>query len=223
MKVMILAAGRGNRMRPLTDSTPKPLLKVGGKALIEHHLLRLSAAGFDDIVINLAHLGEQIEQALGDGRDYGLRIRYSKEGEQGLETGGGIRHALPLLGPGPFMVVNGDVYTDFPFAQLGEQGLAANDLAHMVMVPNPPQHTQGDFPLVDGRLQAQGEPRFTFSGIGLYRAALVAGIQEKAFALAPLLRDAMQAGRVSGELYRGDWQDIGTPQRLAALDEALSA
>ncbi|MDX1496282.1 MAG: nucleotidyltransferase family protein [Salinisphaeraceae bacterium] len=223
MKVMILAAGRGKRMRPLTDKTPKPLLKVGGKALIEHHLERLKAAGFDDIVINLAHLGGQIEQALGNGQQYGLRIRYSREGEQGLETGGGIRHALPLLGPGPFMVVNGDVYTDFPFGQLSERGLAENDLAHLVMVPNPPQHLHGDFRLVSGRVMAEGEPRLTFSGIGLYRAELVAGIEEKAFALAPLLRDAMQVDRVSGELYNGDWRDIGTPERLAALDAELRA
>lgn len=221
MRVLILAAGRGNRMRPLTDSRPKPLLQAGGKTLIEHHLLRLQSAGFDDIVINLAHLGAQIEQALGDGSRYGLRIRYSREGETGLETGGGIRHALPLLGPGPFMVVNGDVYSDYPFDRLRPQTLAAADLAHLVMVPNPPQHSDGDFVLRDGRVHDTAGERLTFSGIGLYRAELVVGGDEPAFPLAPLLRQAMRDGRVSGERYDGAWRDIGTPERLAALDAEL--
>ena len=223
MKVMILAAGRGERMRPLTDSTPKPLLRAGGRTLIEYHLQGLQAAGLTDVVINVAHLGQQIEQALGDGSDRGMRIRYSREGDKGLETGGGIRHALPLLGPGPFMVVNGDVYTDYPFAQLAATGLAESDLAHLVLVPNPPQHPQGDFLLADGRCRDEEGERLTFSGIGLYRATLVAGVEERAFGLAPLLRAAMQQGRVAGEYYAGDWRDIGTPERLAELDRELGA
>lgn len=221
MKVMILAAGRGERMRPLTDETPKPLLQAGGRSLIEYHLQALAAAGLTDVVINLAHLGAQIESHLGDGTAHGLRIRYSREGDKGLETGGGIQHALPLLGPGPFMVINADVYTDYPYAQLAARGLSQADLAHLVMVPNPPQHPAGDFRLDDGRLSADGEPCLTFSGIGLYRAELVATEQGPAFPLAPLLREAMRAGRVSGEAHAGIWRDIGTPERLCALDAEL--
>ena len=221
MKVMILAAGRGERMRPLTDRTPKPLLKVGSMSLIEHHLTSLAAAGLTDIVINLAHLGAQIEQALGDGSAYGLSIAYSNEGENRLETGGGIARALPLLGAAAFMVVNADVYTDYPYAQLASVELAEQDQAHLVMVSNPAQHPQGDFFLADGRVSDQGEPRLTYSGIGLYRAGLVAGQAEVAFPLAPLLRAAMQAGRVGGEHYAGVWRDIGTPERLAELDAEL--
>lgn len=221
MRVMILAAGRGERMRPLTDHTPKPLLKAGPHSLLEYHLQALAAAKLTDVVINLAHLGDLIEARVGDGSEYGLRIRYSREGERGLETGGGIRQALPLLGPGPFMVINADIYTDYPFEQLAAHGLEDTDLAHLVMVTNPPQHPAGDFHLAGGRMLAEGQPRYTYSGIGLYRAELVAGVETRAFALAPLLRKAMQAGRVAGELYTGTWQDIGTPERLAALDAEL--
>lgn len=220
MKAMILAAGRGERMRPLTDRTPKPLLPVAGRPLIEHHLRALAAAGIHEIVINHAHLGEQIEAVLGNGTRFAVQIRYSVE-PTALETGGGIFKALPLLGTEPFLVVNGDVWTDIPFAGLLAHGLGAGDLAHLVLVENPPQHPQGDFALESGRVRAEGSPRYTFSGIGLYHPDLFSGCSEGAFPLAPLLRRAMVADRVSGELYPGRWTDVGTPERLAALDAEL--
>jgi MurNAc alpha-1-phosphate uridylyltransferase len=217
---MILAAGRGERMRPLTDQIPKPLLTVAGKPLIVWHIECLARAGVRDLVINHAHLGQQIEQRLGDGSHWGLRIRYSAEGEgRALETGGGIFRALPMLGDGPFLVVNADIWTDVDVAQLA---LADADLACLVMVDNPLQHAAGDFRLDHGRLYAEGEPRLTFSGVGVYRATLFAGCRPGAFPLAPLLRDAMRRGRVSGVHHRGDWVDVGTPQRLAELERALS-
>ena len=222
MPVMIMAAGRGERMRPLTDDLPKPLLKVAGRPLLAYHLERLSAAGFENIIVNLAYRGAQIEEWLGDGSGFGLRVRYSREGADALETGGGIRHALPLLGPGPFMVVNGDVFTDYPFATLQALELAPKDLAHLVMVTNPPQHPDGDFVLDEGRLAMTGAAKFTYSGIAVFRAALVAGQRPARFPLAPLLKDAMQAGSVSGELYAGIWDDIGTPQRLQELNQRLT-
>jgi len=223
MRAMILAAGRGERMRPLTDACPKPLLEAGGKPLIVWHLERLRAAGFADVVINHAHLGAMIEATLGDGSRFGLHIRYSPEAEA-LETAGGIRQALPLLGDAPFLVINGDIFCDTDLAAL--RGAAArrlgDDLAHLLMVPNPAHHPAGDFRLVDGRLHRDGEPRLTFSGIGLYRPTLFAGIAAGAkAALGPLLRDAMDTGRVGGSLHAGDWLDIGTPQRLAELDARL--
>ena len=218
---MILAAGRGERMRPLTDHTPKPLLAVAGKPLITWHIERLARAGIRDLVINHAHLGHLIEQALGDGAAWGVRIRYSPEGEgRALETGGGIFRALPLLGGGPFLVINADVWCDMEFDRLT---LAAGDLAHLVMVDNPAHHPGGDFHLARGRLHAEGEPRLTFSGIGAYDPALFAGCEPGVFPLAPLLRAAMQAGRVGGEHYQGRWTDAGTPQRLAELERTLSA
>jgi N-acetyl-alpha-D-muramate 1-phosphate uridylyltransferase len=217
MKAMILAAGRGERMRPLTDNTPKPLLRVGGDYLIEYHLRALAKAGFETVVINHAHLGEQIEEALGDGSRYGLSITYSPEGSA-LETGGGIFHALPLLGEEPFLVVNGDIWTDFPLERLKIQSL---QLAHLVLVDNPPQHTKGDFALQEGRVSETEGDRFTFSGIGIYRPELFAGCKPGAFPLAPILRRAMAAGQVSGEHYQGRWYDIGTPERLAQLDQLL--
>jgi N-acetyl-alpha-D-muramate 1-phosphate uridylyltransferase len=217
MKAMILAAGRGERMRPLTDNTPKPLLRVGGDYLIEYHLRALAKAGFETVVINHAHLGEQIEEALGDGSRYGLSITYSPEGSA-LETGGGIFHALPLLGEEPFLVVNGDIWTDFPLERLKIQSL---QLAHLVLVDNPPQHTKGDFALQEGRVSETEGERFTFSGIGIYRPELFAGCKPGAFPLAPILRRAMAAGQVSGEHYQGRWYDIGTPERLAQLDQLL--
>jgi N-acetyl-alpha-D-muramate 1-phosphate uridylyltransferase len=217
MKAMILAAGRGERMRPLTDNTPKPLLSVGGHHLIEYHLQALAKAGFETVVINHAHLGEQIEAALGDGSRYGLSIAYSPEGTA-LETGGGIFNALPLLGDEPFLVVNGDVWTDYPFERLKIQSL---QLAHLVLVDNPPQHTKGDFALLDGRVSETEGERLTFSGIGIYRAELLAGCKPGAFPLAPILRRAMAAGQVSGEYYQGRWFDVGTPERLKQLDELL--
>lgn len=215
---MILAAGRGERMRPLTDHTPKPLLMAGDRPLIVHHLERLAAAGITRVVINHAHLGEQIEAALGDGARFGLAIRYSPEG-RALETGGGIFRALPLLGDGPFLVVNGDVWTDLDLARLR---LAEGRLAHLVLVDNPEHHPRGDFRLADGLVFAEGEPRLTFSGIGVYSPALFEGCRDGAFPLAPLLRAAMARGLVSGEHHRGRWLDIGTPARLQALDQLLN-
>jgi MurNAc alpha-1-phosphate uridylyltransferase len=218
MMAMLLAAGRGERMRPLTDLTPKPLLQVGGKPLIVWHIERLVDAGITDIVINHAHLGKKIEQALGDGSRFGATIRYSDEGTA-LETAGGIAFALQLLGEQPFAVVNGDIWCDYDFARLS--GLAANmrqDNAHLVLVNNPPQHPHGDFGLRDGRVTDSG-PKLTFSGIGLYRPELFMHIPRGSKApLAPLLREQIAAGRVSGEYHRGLWFDVGTPQRLAELD-----
>lgn len=218
MRAMILAAGRGERMRPLTEHTPKPLLRAGGRALIEHHLVRLAQAGFRDVVVNHAHLGAQVPAALGDGGAYGLRIHYSDEGDEPLETGGGIFKALPLLGQGPFLVVNGDVWCDHPLAA---HALAAADLAHLVLVDNPEHHSSGDFALTNGRVANAGAARLTFSGIGIYRPELFRDCAPGKFPLAPLLRAAAEAGQVSGEHYRGRWRDIGTPARLAELDAEL--
>ena len=221
MKAMILAAGRGERMRPLTDRCPKPLLPAGGKPLIVWHIERLREAGYTELVINHAHLGDQLEAALGDGRALGVSIAWSREGVA-LETAGGIRYAAALLGEAPFLVVNGDTYTDIDFAPLAGR-LAADGLAHLVLVPNPPHHSAGDFHLAGGRIAPQGEPRLTFSGVGVYHPRLFAGLPERAPAkLAPLLRQAMIEGRVSGELHAGLWLDIGTPARLAELDAWLS-
>lgn len=220
MRAMILAAGRGERMRPLTDAMPKPLLPAGGKPLIVRHIEALVRAGIRDIVINHAHLGHMLEAALGDGARFGARIRWSPEGEA-LETAGGIAYALPLLGDAPFLVINGDIVCDFDFARLPT--LAAAQRAHLVLVPNPPHHAGGDFALREGKALTDGEPRFTFSGIGVYDPALFAGIRRGAKAkLAPLLRAAVEAGRVGGELHDGLWMDIGTPERLAELDRMLS-
>ncbi len=217
MKAMILAAGRGERMRPLTDNTPKPLLQAGGQPLIEYHLRALAEAGFEQVVINHAHLGEQLEQTLGDGSHFDLAIQYSPEGTA-LETGGGIFHALPLLGEEPFLVVNGDVWTDYPYERLRTQAV---QLAHLVLVDNPPQHPKGDFALLDGRVSDTEGERLTFSGIGVYRAELFAGCKPGGFPLAPILRRAIAADLVSGEHYQGRWFDIGTPERLQQLDDIL--
>jgi MurNAc alpha-1-phosphate uridylyltransferase len=221
MKAMILAAGRGERMRPLTLARPKPLLDVGGQPLIEHHLRALAAAGCTQVIVNLSWLGEQIRAALGDGSRFGIEIRYSDEGPEPLETGGGVFRALPLLGSEPFLVLNGDVWSDYPYAQLNDRP-GTGDLAHLVLVPNPPHNPRGDFVLEDGRM-LEGLPgeRVTFSGIGVYRPELLDGCRDGVFKLAPLLRAAARAGRVSAELYRGDWLDIGTPERLAELDHRL--
>jgi len=219
MKAMILAAGRGERMRPLTDHTPKPLLQVGGKALIEHLIESLADAGFRELVINHAHLGERMEAALGDGVRYGVRIVWSREPEGALETGGGIHQALPLLGDAPFLAVNSDIWTDYPFARLRQE---PHGLAHLVLVDNPPHHPQGDFALQNGLVRPEGVQRLTFSGIGLYRPELFQGCPPGKFPLAPLLRAAMLREAVSGEHYDGAWVDVGTPERLAALDRDLS-
>jgi N-acetyl-alpha-D-muramate 1-phosphate uridylyltransferase len=213
-RAMLLAAGRGDRMRPLTDQLPKPLLPVRGKPLIVYHLERLARAGVHDVVINVAWLGERIRAALGDGAAFGLSIRYSEEGAQALETGGGIFQALPFLGSEPFLVVNADVFTDFDFGALS---IAPEAWAHLVLVPNPVQHPQGDFALDDGRVVETGSTRWTYSGIGLYRAELFDGCQPGRFPLLPLLRRAITAGRLSGEIYRGGWSDVGTVERLEAL------
>jgi len=219
-KVMILAAGRGERMRPLTDHTPKALLKAGGRALIDYRIESLAAAGFRDLVINHAHLGAQIEAHLGNGERYGVRITWSREPDAALETGGGIFQALARLDDENFLVVNADIWTDYPFARLAAP---IAGLAHLVLVDNPPQHPQGDFVLRDSRVQAEGTPRLTFSGIGVYHRDLFRGCRPGRFPLAPLLRHAMESGQVSGEHYTGAWRDIGTPERLAELDRALSA
>jgi MurNAc alpha-1-phosphate uridylyltransferase len=217
---MILAAGRGERMRPLTDHTPKPLLQVAGKALIVWQLERLARAGVAQVVVNHAHLGAQIEQALGDGAPWGLRIRYSAEGEgRALETGGGICRALALLGEAPFLVLNADVWCDMDLSRLR---LPAGALAHLVLVDNPAHHSHGDFRLDNGAVFADGSPRLTFSGIGVYDRALFAGCRHDAFPLAPLLRAAMSRRQVSGEHYPGRWFDVGTPARLAELDRMLT-
>jgi N-acetyl-alpha-D-muramate 1-phosphate uridylyltransferase len=220
MRVMILAAGRGERMRPLTDAVPKPLLAVGGKSLIAWHIERLVRAGLCEMVINHAWLGEQIEAALGDGSTFGAAIRYSRE-PTALETAGGIARALPLLGDAPFLVVNGDIFTDFDFSTLACLALG-EALAHLVLIDNPAHHAQGDFALGGSRVSADGTPRLTYSGIGVYAPALFGRIAPGARApLAPLLREAMREGRVTGTHYRGQWTDVGTPERLAQLDAGL--
>ena len=214
---MILAAGRGERLRPLTDTTPKPLLQVKGQPLIVHHLRRLCAAGFTEAVINVSWLGDIIKDHLGDGSEHGIRIRYSDESQGALDTGGGIFRALPLLGEQPFLVVNGDIYTDFPFASL-QSTLQDGDLAHLVMVRNPADHPQGDFHLSSaGRLHAAGAPCLTYSGIGVYHPQFFRHCTAGRFPLLPWLQKALRAGVVSGQLYSGLWADIGTPQRLDAL------
>jgi MurNAc alpha-1-phosphate uridylyltransferase len=218
MKAMILAAGRGERMRPLTDHTPKPLLQVGGKPLIVWHLERLAKAGFKEVVINHAHLGKQIEQALGSGSAWGLSIEYSSE-IKALETAGGIANALPLLGDSPFLVVNGDVFTQINFGVLQ---LVSPNLAHLVMVDNPPQHPDGDFSLDSGKITASGSHKLTFSGVGVYHPALFVDVdRSQAAKLAPLLRSAVAEGLVTGDHYQGVWHDIGTPERLTFLDQQL--
>ena len=214
MKAMILAAGRGERMRPLTDNTPKTLLVVRGRPLIEHHLCALQAAGIVDVVINVAWLGPQIIAHLGDGNRYGMSIRYSEEGDSALETGGGIANALPLLGDAPFWIVNGDVYADYDFAA---QSLEQDKLAHLLMVPNPEHNPAGDFALCAGAVSNAGEPRYTYSGIAMVRPELLAGHLGGAFPLAPYLRRAADQGALSGELLSGQWVDVGTPERLQAL------
>lgn len=223
MKAMVLAAGRGERMRPLTLERPKPLLEAGGVPLIVHHLRALRDAGYPDVVVNLSWLGEQIRAALGDGTAHGVRIAWSEEGPEPLETGGGIFRALPLLRPGPFLVVNGDVWTDVDYRTLGD-ALAPGDLAHLVLVANPGHNPNGDFALDRGRIvedAGPGIPRYTYSGVGVYRPELFDGCRDGIFKLAPLLRAAARAGRVGARVHLGAWMDIGTPERLADLDRKL--
>jgi MurNAc alpha-1-phosphate uridylyltransferase len=244
MKAMILAAGKGERMRPLTLTKPKPLLEVGGMALIEHHLYALAAAGFDEVVVNLSWLAASIPAALGDGARYGLRILYSDEGPEPLETGGGIFRALQLLCPmgvEPFLVLNGDVWMQYPYGDLRERfarGLPGRDQAHLVLVPNPAHNPRGDFASSDGRMveplpgmaadtavamKLAALPRHTFSGLGVYHPSLFNACADGVFKLAPLLRTAAIQGRVSVEPFEGDWLDIGTPERLADLNARLHA
>ena len=218
MKAMLLAAGRGERMRPLTDATPKPLLHVAGRPLIEWHLERLAAAGFREVVINLSWLGEQIPAALGQGERWGLSIVYSREPWPALETGGGIFQALPLLGPEPFLLVNGDVYTDVDFRSLS---LQPGDLAQLLLVPNAAHHVKGDFCLDGGRITDNGSSTLTYAGISVLSPGLFAGCTSGKFPLAPLLFAARDAGRLGGQRHDGYWLDVGTVERLAELDAHL--
>ena len=220
MRAMILAAGRGERMRPLTDLTPKPLLEIGGKSLIERHLDRLAGSGIGEVIINLAWLGEKIEAALGDGSRFGLRISYTHEPAGALETAGGIRAALDRLGPAPFLVVNGDVLCDYPLERLVSFEPAG--LAHLVLVGNPSHHPEGDFALVDGWLAAGGEPRLTYSGIGVFRPEMFESLPHGRRALRPVLDRAVAGGEVSGEHHTGLWADVGDPERLQALRERFA-
>ena len=215
MRAMILAAGRGERLRPLTDSIPKPLVEVRGKPLIEYHIQALSEAGFKEIIINQGHLGDQLPVAIGDGGRWGIRVHWSDEQPAALETGGGIHKALPLLGSSPFLVVNGDIWTDYPFARLRA---VKCDWAHLVMIPNPPQHPAGDFALLNARIRTEGANKLTFSGIGVYHPRLFDGCEAGKFSIVPLLRSAMENHLVTGEKYAGCWEDIGTLERLATID-----
>ncbi len=220
-RAMILAAGLGERMRPLTDHTPKPLLEVAGKPLIVYHIEKLAKAGFEEVIVNIAHLGYMIPQALGDGSRWGIKITYSDEQEEGaLESAGGIVKALALLGDAPFLVVNGDVWCDYAFnADFNLNG----DLAHLVLVENPDHNKKGDFALVENRVVNEGERSYTFSGIGYYNPLLFKSLSYGKSALAPLLRDAIAKGKVSGELHSGEWKDIGTPERLAEVNDLYSS
>jgi MurNAc alpha-1-phosphate uridylyltransferase len=220
MKAMLLAAGRGERLRPLTDAVPKALVEAGGKPLIAWHLERLARAGFREAVINVSHLGERIIERIGDGRRYGLRLHYSRERER-LETAGGIANALPLLGAEPFLLVNADVYCECDFSRLRKVELGER-LAHLVLVPNPPHRAKGDFSLRAGSVGDEAAPRYTYAGVAVMAPALLAPVKpgEKA-PLAPLLYDAAARGRLGGELYEGLWQDVGTVERLAELEGVL--
>jgi MurNAc alpha-1-phosphate uridylyltransferase len=215
---MILAAGRGERLRPLTDETPKSLVDVGGRSLLERHLDHVRAAGVGTIVINLGWLGDRIVERIGSGRRHGLEVVYSQEGDNILETGGGIFKALPTLGDEPFLVINADIYTDMP---VPEVTLADDQLGHLVMVPSPGYREGGDFDIVDGLIRNSTEQSLTFSGVAIYRPQLFDGCRPGRFPLAPLLRSAADDGRLSGSLYEGQWADIGTPERLATLRAAL--
>lgn len=231
MKAMILAAGYGERLRPLTETTPKPLLTVGGKPLIEYHIERLVAAGIDEIVINTSWLGEQIESFVGDGTRFGIRVSWSREPEP-LETGGGIRRALPQLGPDPFLVINGDVWTDYPLAGLVGWTWSEDTDAHLVLVPNPPFKREGDFTLDQQGMVGYPQPQnnrgeqgaFTFSGISVMRPEMFAlyPSASQAFPLRDVLADSIRVRSVSGEIYNGQWWDVGTVERLHMLDSLLS-
>ena len=215
---MILAAGRGERLRPLTDETPKPLIKVAGKSLIEYHIENLADAGCTDIVINTAWLADKIHQQLGSGERYGVSISYSDEGEA-LETAGGIIHALPLLGNQPFLVVNGDIWCDLAFSSL--PGLSADTQAHLVLVNNPEHNPQGDFSLQHGLIKNTDHEKYTYSGLGIFKAAFFAEQAPGRSPLAPIIRDKCQKDLVSGQLHGGIWTDVGTIERLDAIERML--
>jgi MurNAc alpha-1-phosphate uridylyltransferase len=219
-RALIFSAGRGERMRPLTDATPKPLLDVRGKPLIVWHLENLARAGVREVVINTSHLAAQFPAKLGDGATWNLRIRYSFEGVEPLDSGGGMFRALPFLGHDPFLAVNGDVFTDADFSTLPQNPLG---LAHLLVVDNPVHHPGGDFVLRDGQLFDEPSPRLTFAGIGVYRPTLLDGQSDGKFSIVPILRAAMRRGEITGEHYRGVWNDVGTPERLAQLNSVLRA
>jgi MurNAc alpha-1-phosphate uridylyltransferase len=224
MKAMVLAAGRGERLRPITDTVPKALVRVAGKPLIVYHLEALARAGVRDVVINLSWLADKLRTALRDGSEYGLRIIYSDEGPVALETGGGIFNALQLLGPGPFLVVNGDTFTDIDFGALqarADEDTRSGALARLVLVPNPTQHRHGDFGLEAEQVVERQTGRFTYSGVGVYRPEFFEGCTGGKFPLLPLLKRAIAAGRLRGQLHDGEWCDVGTPERLAELDERV--
>ena len=220
MKAMVLAAGRGERMRPITDTVPKPLVRVGGRPLIAWHLAALARAGVREVVINLSWLGEQLRAALGTGADFGLRITYSEEGPVPLETGGGIFRALPLLGPEPFLVLSGDIWTDI---DLGSVQLEPEAQAHLVLIPNPPHHPRGDFGLEGNVVVQRASERLTYANVGIYRPEFFAGCAAGRFPLLEPLNRAIGARLVRGEVHRGAWSDVGTPERLAQLEARLSA
>ncbi len=217
---MILAAGHGKRMRPLTEHTPKPLLMVGDKTLIEYHIEALANADIHNIVINTGRLGSQFEEKLGDGRQYGVSLRYSHEGDSPLETGGGICKALPLLESSEFLAVNGDIWTDYDFSTLSHK---PKSLCHLILVNNPEHNPNGDFSFSDNTLSNDGEQRYTFSGIAVYQKEFFASIKEQAFSLAPLLKQAINEQCASAEIHYGQWYDIGTPKRLEELNQKLKA
>jgi len=216
MRAMILAAGRGERMRPLTNHVPKPLLEVKGKPLIIYHLERLYAAGIKEVVINHGHLGQQIEKALGDGSQYDMHVQYSPEGDEPLETGGGMHNALPLLGENVFIGINADIWTDYDYSKLSADTAS---LAHLILVRNPEHNPEGDFALAGDRVRNEGPEKYTFSGIGVYRPELFARTGPGRYSVTPLLRAAADKNRVTGEIYSGVWRDIGTPERLAEIQD----
>ena len=219
MRAMILAAGRGERLRPLTDVLPKPLVEIAGKPLIEYHLERLACAGFREVVINQGHLGDHLPRTLGDGERWGINIHWSDEQPEALETGGGIFQALPVLGPAPFMVINGDIWTDYPYTRLRA---VKCDWAHLVMVPNPEHNPKGDFALAGARIRTQGNQPLTFSGIAVYNPRLFDGCSAGKYSVVPLLRSAMEEHLVTGEVFHGIWDDIGTLERLESVRRACN-
>jgi len=212
---MILAAGRGERLRPVTDSMPKSLVEINGQALLERHLRSLAKDGVETVVVNLGWLGEQITERIGSGEEFGLNVVYSQEGDNILETGGGIHRALPMLGADPFLVINADIYTDMP---LPDVQLSDDDMAHLICVPVTEDKSSGDFAIVDGRIRNDGEPMFTFSGVSIYRPEFFADCTPGRFSVVPMLRAAVDADKISGSIYSGLWRDVGTPERLAELN-----